>query len=141
MIRTDVRRIIRSLETAMAIAQQTVRAPSLAYPPGGSTLQRYCRLAPPNGCGINLECRASNPAINRPTPSRSSLPWALFRTEAGIQLAGLRGFELPNDDVSASAINGSLNRSLAGSDLLEVKWTSGKNEALRIDEDWSFRPR
>jgi hypothetical protein len=39
------------------------------------------------------------------------------------------------------SFTGSLNQRLAGSDLLEVIWTSGKGEALRIDEGWSFRPR
>ncbi len=34
------------------------------------------------------------------------------------------------------AISGSLNQRLAGSDPLEVKWTSGKG-----DEGWSFHPR
>jgi hypothetical protein len=46
----------------------------------------------------------------------------------------------PKVYAQVGAISGSLNQRL-GSDLLEVKWRTGKGEALRMDEDWSFHPR
>ena len=55
-------------------------------------------------------------------------------------LCGIFGIKRP-EGREVIAVSGSLNQRLAGSDPLEVKWTSGKGEALRTDEGWSFHPR